>query len=195
MARSTPVLVISSKSTRTMGARLSRLAGNVPGYGLPLPVRVRRQEDPAGRLGGLLDVREGLGLSFNSDVLGLEVIVHVHTQLAGRQVPYMADRSFYIKAAAQVLADRLGLGGRLDDDQGPLPRYRCAVPFLDRVARGLAGTAVSFTAGFAVAALLAALVTRALDGFVLVVAMCSRIRSGVNEVSNDCGTKNPRDAE
>ena len=74
------------------------LVGHVPGDRLPLPVRVGGQIDGARRLGGLLQVVEGLGLSFNSDVLGLEPVVDVHPELSGGEVAEVADRRLHVVA-------------------------------------------------------------------------------------------------
>jgi hypothetical protein len=104
------------------------LVGHVPGDGLALPVGVGGQVDGSGGLGGLLQLREGLGLSFNGDVLGLEPVLHVHAQLPGREVAEVPDGGLHVVAGAQVFPDGLRLGGRLDDDERtPPPGRRRAV--------------------------------------------------------------------
>ena len=95
----------------------AELVGHVPGDGLALAVRVGGEVDGGGRLGGLLEVGQGLGLALDGDVLGLEITLDVDAELAGRQIPEMADGGPHVVAGAEVLADGLGLGGRLDDDQ------------------------------------------------------------------------------
>ena len=48
---------------------------------------------------------------------GLEPVVDVDAELAGGEIAHVTDRRPHVVAAAEVLPDRLGLGGRLDDDE------------------------------------------------------------------------------
>ena len=109
--------VISWKSTRWVGHAGRDLVGDVPGDRLALAVGVGREIDLAGALGGLLQLRERLGLALDGDVLGLEPVLDVHAELPRGQVADVADRGLHVVAGAEILADRLGLGGRLDDDE------------------------------------------------------------------------------
>ena len=53
----------------------------------------------------------------------LEAVARRPRRASGGQVAHVADGRLHVVAAAQVLADGLGLGGRLDDDQrGRRPR-------------------------------------------------------------------------
>ena len=89
-----------------VGGRLGiELVGHVPGDRLALAIGVGGQVDGARRLGRLLELGQRLGLSLDGDVLGLEPVVDVHAELAGRQVAQVADRRLHVVAAAQVLAD------------------------------------------------------------------------------------------
>src|SRR5438105_3476810 len=51
----------------------------------------------------------------------LEVVLDVDPELRLREVPDVAHARPHHELAAQELVDRLGLGGRLDDDQGAAP--------------------------------------------------------------------------
>ena len=93
------------------------LVGDVPGDRLALAVGVGREIDLAGALGRLLQLRERLGLALDGDVLGLEPALDVHAELAGGQIAKMADGGLHVVAGAEILADGLGLGRRLDDHQ------------------------------------------------------------------------------
>ena len=130
MARSTPLRVISSKSTRLTGALVSSWPATCQAIASPSRSGSVARKTRLAALGRLLDIRQGLGLALDRDVLGLEAVVDVHAELPGGQVPDMADRGLHAVAAAQILADGLGLGGRLDDHQpaargqSPLQRSR-----------------------------------------------------------------------
>ena len=102
------------------------LVGHVPGDRLALPVGVGGEVDGGGGLGRLLQLREGLRLSFNGDVLRLEPALHVHPQLPGGEVAQVPDGRLHVVARAEVLPDGLGLGGRLDDDERTPARPRRA---------------------------------------------------------------------
>ena len=87
----------------------------MPGDGFAFAIRVGGEDE----LVGLFD-RVG---DFLHDFLRLRVDVPVHLEVfvgldravLGRQVAHMAERGDDLVAAAQVLVDGLGLGGRFDD--------------------------------------------------------------------------------
>src|SRR5881628_845619 len=102
-------------------AAVRELARHVPGDGLALAVRVGGEEHSLRGFRGLLDFGEGLGLLLDGHVLGREAVLDVHAELALRQIAQVPHRRLDGVARAQVLADRLGFGGRLDDDECALP--------------------------------------------------------------------------
>src|SRR5207237_266549 len=93
------------------------LLGDVPGDRLALAGGVRREVDVLLVLGGALDLLEDLRLALDDVVLGLEVAVEVDAELRLRKVHHVADRGLHLVVAPEVLAERLRLGGGLDDDQ------------------------------------------------------------------------------
>src|SRR5205823_2832399 len=113
------------------------------------PVGVGGDQHAARRLGGFLDLGEGLCLFLDGDVFGGEAVLDVHAELALRQVAHVPHGRLDRVARAQVLADRLGLGGGFDDDErtfapGPRPGVSRAGTF--RPPRGAAtGSAVAGT--------------------------------------------------
>ena len=110
--------------------RLQHLA-EVPTDGLSLAVFVRRQIEVLGVLQQVLELADLLALLAGNDVDRLEVVVDVDAQVGPvlllvllgdflgplRQVADVADAGLDGVAAAEELADRPGLGGRLDDHQ------------------------------------------------------------------------------
>src|SRR2546425_940359 len=102
-------------------AAVRELARHVPRDGLALAVRVGGEEHPLRGFRGLLDFGEGLGLLLDGHVLGREAVLDVHAELALRQIAQVPHGRLDGVARAQVLADRLRLGGRLDDDECALP--------------------------------------------------------------------------
>ena len=114
------------------------LIGNVPGDRFAFPVGVGSQVDGRSALGRLLEIRQRLGLALDGDVLRLEPALHIHPELAGGQIPNMADGGLHVVAGAQVLTDRLGFGGRLDDDERSATR---AAPGYDAVSLGAPASA------------------------------------------------------
>ncbi len=102
--------------------REARRLRDVPGDRLALAIEVGRQEDPLGRSRRLLDRADVLARPLVGDhVLGGEVVVHVHAELALprvlRQVADVAVRGKHGVTRPEVAFDRPGLGGRLDDDE------------------------------------------------------------------------------
>ncbi len=89
----------------------------MPGNGLALAVRVRRQIDGGGAFGHLLQLGNNFFFSRDDDVFGGEVAFNVHPKLALGQVLDVAKRGFDLKVLAQVLIDGARLGGRFDDDE------------------------------------------------------------------------------
>src|SRR5436309_3376102 len=61
-------------------------------------------------------------LLLDGDVLRREAVLDVHPQLALRQIAHVPHRGLHGVARAEVLADRLRLGRRLDDDERTLSR-------------------------------------------------------------------------
>ena len=125
--------------------------GDVPGDGLALAVEVGGEPDVGRLLGRLLQLADGL-LARGHDLVGrLEVVLEVHPRhrpldplgVPGGQVADVADAGHHDVVAAEVLVDRLGLGGRLDDDQ-VLAR---GVGGLGRGAAGRAFAGRLFTSG------------------------------------------------
>ncbi len=100
-----------------LSALVLYLGGNVPGDGLALAVRVGGDEYPLGLGGGGLDLGQHLGLALDGDVGGLEVLLEVHPQLAGRQVADVPHGGDDRVLPPQVLADGPGLGRRFHDDE------------------------------------------------------------------------------
>src|SRR5438093_230860 len=95
---------------------------DVPGDRLALAVGVGGDEHALRLLRRLLDLGESLRLLLDGDVLRREAVLDVHPQLALRQVAHVPHRGLHGVARAEVLADRLRLGRRLDDDERTLPR-------------------------------------------------------------------------
>ena len=94
---------------------------DVPGDGFALAVEVRGEVDEVGAGRRTGDGVELLATVLVDDVLGREVVLDVHAQLALAgvlgQVPDMAVGGQHLVALTQVSLDRPRLGGRLDDHQ------------------------------------------------------------------------------
>src|SRR5437870_706467 len=95
----------------------AELLRDVPGDGFALAVGVGRQVDVLLVLGRLLDVLEHLRLALDDVVLGREVALDVDPELRLGQVHHVADGGLHLVVPPEVLAERLGLGRRLDDDE------------------------------------------------------------------------------
>ena len=88
----------------------------MPGDGLPLPVRVRCQIDGLHPCGILLQFLDQLFLAPDRDVVRLKVMLQIHAHFALGQVPQMAHAGLYQIVRAQVFSNGLRLGGRLHND-------------------------------------------------------------------------------
>ena len=97
----------------------------MPGDGLTFAVQVGREPDVTGSLGQFSQFRDRAGLIGVDLVGGGEVVIHVdprHRLLRAlgrpaRQVADVADRGLHHESRPQILLDRLGLGGALDDHE------------------------------------------------------------------------------
>ena len=84
---------------------------------LALAIRVGRDQDFAAVLRRALDLGDRLFLAGDRHELGREALLDVDAELLLGQVHDVTDRRAHAVAAAEVLADRLRLGRRLDDDE------------------------------------------------------------------------------
>ncbi len=95
--------------------------GHVPGDRFALAVEVGREVHRIGALGGLADRTELLATVGDDLVLGREVMVDIHAELALarvlREVADMAIGGEDRVARPEIAFDRLRLGGRFDDDK------------------------------------------------------------------------------
>ena len=82
----------------------------VPGDGLPLPVRVGGQKDAFTLFRGLFQLVDDLFLALDGLIVRLKIACHVHAQLALGQVPHMAHGGLYLIARAQIFSDGFCLG-------------------------------------------------------------------------------------
>jgi hypothetical protein len=105
------------KQDATHLAAVAELRRDVPGNRLAFAVGVGRDQHAFRALRRFLDFGEGLRLFLDRHVLGGEAVVDVHAEFPGRQVADVPHGRLHSEAAAEVLPDRLGLGGRFDDDQ------------------------------------------------------------------------------
>ena len=113
----------------------------VPRDGLTLAVLISREVQLVGTLQSTLEIGNGLLLRIGNDVVRLEVVLDVNGELAERtllqlggkifgfdQVADVSDGSQNLITVAQILRNRLGLCGRLDDNQ--LLRARHVTPLM-----------------------------------------------------------------
>src|SRR5205085_10165846 len=131
---------------------VAQLARDVPRDGFALAVRVGGKQHALRRLGRLLDLGEGLGLLLDGDVFGREAVVHVHAQLALRQVAHVPHGRLHGVARGQVFPAGLRLGGRLDDDERTLPARgggRLGLPYPPLGSHGHGGFRASVIPGLA----------------------------------------------
>ena len=85
--------------------------GDVPGDGLAFPVRVGAQVDLRDIRRGLLQLLDDLGLAQDGDVFRGKIVLQVHPQLVGGQVPDVAFAGEDHIVAPQIFLQGLGLGG------------------------------------------------------------------------------------
>jgi len=91
--------------------------GDVPADRLALAVRVGRQEDVVGALGGLGDGLDVLFVLLDQVVAHGETVVRIDRAFLRDQVAHVPIRGQDGEVLAEVFVDRLGLGGRFDDEQ------------------------------------------------------------------------------
>ena len=82
----------------------------VPGNGFAFPVRVSCQVHLLAAFGGLFQLSDGLLLSFDGLVAGLEAVFQVHAHFALGQVTDMSHRGQDLVVRAQIFTDGLCLG-------------------------------------------------------------------------------------
>ena len=98
-------------------AALAQDLHDVPADRLALAVRVGGQVDAVGLGGGLGDRLHVLLVLVDQVVAHPEAVLRIHRALLGHQVAHMAVGGQDLEVLAEVLVDRLGLGGRLDDEE------------------------------------------------------------------------------
>ncbi len=91
--------------------------GDMPADRFTLAIRVGRQEDVVGALGGLDDGIDVLFVLLDEVVAHREVVVRIDRAFLRHQVAHMPIRGQDGEVLAEVFVDRLGLGGRFDDEQ------------------------------------------------------------------------------
>jgi hypothetical protein len=94
------------------------LLRHVPRDGLSFAIGVGGDEHFTRILRRALELGDRLLLAGNRHELGLEAMLDVDAELLLREVHDVADGGAHPIAAAEILADRLRLGRRLDDHQG-----------------------------------------------------------------------------
>ncbi len=97
------------------------------GDGFAFAVRIGRKIDGVGGAGQLLEVGDDLFLAGDDFIDGGEIVIDIDAETLLGQILYMAEGGFHLVTGAEILLNRLGLGGRLDDDQTfgqikPLPK-------------------------------------------------------------------------
>ncbi len=89
----------------------------MPGDGLPLPVRVGGQKDTLTLFSGLFQIGNDILFPLDGLVVHGEILLHIHADLALGQVPDMAHGGLDLIARSQIFGNGLGLGRRLHDHQ------------------------------------------------------------------------------
>ena len=89
----------------------------MPGDGLPFPVRVGAQQDAVGLFGLVPQHLDDVALAADGDVMGGVVMVEIHAHGALGQVADMAHAGLDHVILAQEAFDGLGLGRRFYDDE------------------------------------------------------------------------------
>ena len=103
---------------QTRRATLRRdLRRHVPGDRLALAIRVGGDQHFLAVLRRALQLGDRLFLAGDRNEVGREAVLDVDAELLLGQIHDVADRGANAVAAAEVLADRLRLGRRLDDDE------------------------------------------------------------------------------
>ncbi len=91
--------------------------GKMSGDGFAFAVGIGCEIDGIGGAGQPFEIRDHLLLAGDDLVLGGEIIVNIDAETLLGQILNMTERSFYVVTGAEIFLNRLGLGGRLDDDQ------------------------------------------------------------------------------
>ena len=99
----------------------------MPGNGLAFPVRVGGQKDFFTFLGALFQVVDDLFLALDGLVIQREAALHIHADLAFRQIPHMAHGGLDLIPGAQIFTDGLGLCRRLHDDEVLVRLFRFGI--------------------------------------------------------------------
>ena len=90
----------------------------MPGNGFALAIGVGGEDEPVAALQRRRDVGQALGrLAVDLPGHG-EILVGANRAVLGGQIADMAIGGKDGEVLAQILVDRLGLGGRFDDDDG-----------------------------------------------------------------------------
>ena len=107
----------------------------MPADGLPLTVRVGGQIYGVAGLGEFFQLIDKLLLTPDGAVVGLEVVLDIHAQLAFGQVTQMSHTGPDLVIRSQILADGLGLGRGLHDHQisGCFFCHVLILPFYNRI--------------------------------------------------------------
>src|SRR5690606_6302325 len=98
-------------------AALAQDLRDVPADRLALAVRVGRQPDALGATRGLGDRLDVLFVLVDQLVAHPEAVVRIDRAFLRHQVADVAVRGQDLEVLAEVLVDRLGLGGRFDDEK------------------------------------------------------------------------------
>ena len=101
----------------------------VPGNGLALPVRVGCQIYLIALFREGFQILDDVFLALDRLVDRREIVLQIHAHRALGQIAEVAHTGLDLVAAAQVFADRLGLGRRLDDHQIGLCLGHDAAPY------------------------------------------------------------------
>ncbi|MNN28661.1 hypothetical protein D3C81_1422400 [compost metagenome] len=89
----------------------------MPADGFSLAIRIGRQKDVVGALCGLDDGFNVLFVLLDQVVAHGETVVRIDRALFGDQITHVPIRGQNREVLAEVFVDRLGLGGRFDDEQ------------------------------------------------------------------------------
>ena len=95
----------------------AELFGEMGGDGFAFAVRIGRKVDGIGGAGQLFEMGDHLLFAGDDLVLGGEIVVDIDAEALLGQILNMTEGGFHVVTGAEILLNRLGLGGRLDDDQ------------------------------------------------------------------------------